>query len=552
MSKFKPQDRNYLEWRIEPPLDKLKNFDPVQAKALVGDEIDADELGYMLVNSSPYRTIQSIPGILVYSGRTYGRDKDKMIYKCIPNDRQLPMFIISYKEKGTTFNKIKMNKFVLFKFLDWDGKHPRGCITNTLGDVTDTSVFYSYQLFCKKIHNPIQKFTKTVSRAIRKPNKKYDDLFENREDMYVITIDPEGTADFDDALGITELSNGSTVVSVYIANVVYWMDALDLWEHFTERITTIYLPNGKHPMLPNILGDGLCSLNVRNKRYALAMDITINKDSQLESVEFNLCSINVKVNYEYEEPVLLLDDVYQRLLSLSKSLNKGAKYIDKIEDSHDVVAFYMLVMNHKSAQELNKKNKGIFRSVVCKDKNTIEAPDEIRQFVSYWKNVSGTYTNSTHQQGHALVGGGLDCYLQITSPIRRMVDLINMVELQSIISNYRPSAKTQEFINKWMGKIPFINEKMKAVQKVQNDCALLDRCIKMRKELDEVIVEGFVIDKERDKEKNKYTIHVPKLKLTNWIYVDNKLELYKKYKFSLHSFIDEATLKSKVRLQFHE
>ena len=528
MSKFIPQDRNYLEWRIEPPLDKLKNFDPVQAKALVGDEIDADELGYMLVNSSPYRTIQSIPGILVYSGRTYGRDKDKMIYKCIPNDRQLPMFIISYKEKGTTFNKIKMNKFVLFKFLDWDGKHPRGCITNTLGDVTDTSVFYSYQLFCKKIHNPIQKFTKTVSRAIRKPNKKYDDLFENREDMYVITIDPEGTADFDDALGITELSNGSTVVSVYIANVVYWMDALDLWEHFTERITTIYLPNGKHPMLPNILGDGLCSLNVRNKRYALAMDITINKDSQLESVEFNLCSINVKVNYEYEEPVLLLDDVYQRLLSLSKSLNKGAKYIDKIEDSHDVVAFYMLVMNHKSAQVLNRENKGIFRS------------------------VSGTYTNSTHQQGHALVGGGLDCYLQITSPIRRMVDLINMVELQSIISNYRPSAKTQEFINKWMGKIPFINEKMKAVQKVQNDCALLDRCIKMRKELDEVIVEGFVIDKERDKEKNKYTIHVPKLKLTNWIYVDNRLEMYKKYKFSLHSFIDEATLKSKVRLQFHE
>ena len=84
MSKFRPQDRNYLEWRIEPPLDKLKNFDPVQAKALVGDEIDADELGYMLINNSPYRRMQSIPGILVYSGRTYGRDKDKMIYKCIP------------------------------------------------------------------------------------------------------------------------------------------------------------------------------------------------------------------------------------------------------------------------------------------------------------------------------------------------------------------------------------------------------------------------------------------------------------------------------------
>ena len=518
MSKFTPQDRNYLEWRIEPPLDKLKNFDPVQAKALVGDVIDADELGYMLVKNSPYRTQQSIPGILVYSGRTYGRDKDKMIYKCVPNDRQLPMFVISNKEKGTTFNKIKMNKFVLFKFLDWDGKHPRGCITNTLGDVTDTSVFYSYQLFCKKIHSPIQKFTKVVSRTIGKPNKKNNDLFENREDMYIMTIDPIGTADFDYALGVTEMADGSSVVSVYIANVVYWMDAFNLWEHFTNRISTIYLPDRKLPMIPTILSDELCSLNVRNKRYTLAMDITINKD--------------------------------QRLLSLSKSLNKESNYIDKIEDSHDVVAFYMLMMNHKSAQVLNKEKRGIFRSVVCKEKTNIQAPDEIRKFVSYWKNVSGNYANYENQQGHALVGHWLDCYLQITSPIRRLVDLINMVELQSIISDYRPSLPTQEFVNKWMLQLPFINEKMKAIQKVQNDCALLDKCLKTRNLLSEVIVEGFVIDKEIDRERNKYTIHVPKLKLINWVYVDKTLEIYKKYKFSLHLFTDEATLKSKVRLQF--
>ena len=101
-----------------------------------------------------------------------------------------------------------------------------------------------------------------------------------------------------------------------------------------------------------------------------------------------------------------------------------------------------------------------------------------------------------------------------------------------------------------MHKLPFINEKMKAVQKVQNDCALLDKCLKTRNLLSEVIVEGFVIDKEIDREKNRYTIHVPELKLINWIYVDNELEMYKEYKFSLHSFIDEATLKNKVRLQY--
>ena len=38
-------------------------------------------------------------------------------------------------------------------------------ITNTLGEVSDLSVFYNYQLFCKEIHVPIQKFVKAANMA---------------------------------------------------------------------------------------------------------------------------------------------------------------------------------------------------------------------------------------------------------------------------------------------------------------------------------------------------------------------------------------------------
>ena len=59
----------------------------------------------------------------------------------------------------------------------------------------------------------------------------------------------------------------------YISNVVFWMEILDLWESFDDRIATIYLPDRKRPMLPTILSDALCSLQENRIRFAFTLDI---------------------------------------------------------------------------------------------------------------------------------------------------------------------------------------------------------------------------------------------------------------------------------------
>ena len=46
-----------------------------------------------------------------------------------------------------------------------------------------------------------------------------------------MTIDPQGTRDFDDALSIIEHPNETYTVSVYIANVTACLDAYGLWGH---------------------------------------------------------------------------------------------------------------------------------------------------------------------------------------------------------------------------------------------------------------------------------------------------------------------------------
>ena len=111
MSLFIPDDRNYLKWTLDPNIE-LVDFDPIQKKMLVNDEITVDCVNY----KSKYRTMESIPGILVFSGNTYGRKNKRILYKCIPNDNKLPVFLVPYTEKNADFNKTKLNKYVLFMF----------------------------------------------------------------------------------------------------------------------------------------------------------------------------------------------------------------------------------------------------------------------------------------------------------------------------------------------------------------------------------------------------------------------------------------------------
>ena len=64
-------------------------------------------------------------------------------------------------------------------------------------------------------------------------------------------------------------------ISIYISNVTLLLDNLGIWKSFSDRVSTIYLPDRKRPMLPTILSDGLCSLVQDKSRLAFVMDLYI-------------------------------------------------------------------------------------------------------------------------------------------------------------------------------------------------------------------------------------------------------------------------------------
>jgi hypothetical protein len=144
------KDRTYKEWtfshvenNVNIDIDEypvLRNVDPVSQKVFSRDvfEIVDAECGYNVKKVfSTVETCQYMAGILVLEhNKTYGRteNKKRLLYKCIPDDTYLPIFLVPYEVK-LGFSKVQKNKYVVFRFDHWTDKHPRGLITETIGDV---------------------------------------------------------------------------------------------------------------------------------------------------------------------------------------------------------------------------------------------------------------------------------------------------------------------------------------------------------------------------------------------------------------------------------
>jgi len=94
----------------------------------------------------------------------------------------------------------------------------------------------------------------------------------------IITIDPADARDFDDAISLRVLKRGEVELGVHIADVAHFIrpdGALD--QEAKKRSTSVYLPRTVIPMLPEVLSNGLCSLQPRESRLTKSVFITYDR-----------------------------------------------------------------------------------------------------------------------------------------------------------------------------------------------------------------------------------------------------------------------------------
>jgi exoribonuclease R len=530
---------------------------PSTAKLFSNDLIEINDNTIILVHSAT-RSGGSFSGILILDqNKTYGRYKKKLLYKCIPDDKRLPLFLIPYEVK-TGFSKKLINKYITFQFNTWDGKHPYGLLTNVIGNVDELNKFYEYQLFCKSLNDSIQIFTRDTRKSLKDKTEtqfiKYiKDTYpkvEDRRDNYIISIDPPQSRDFDDALGIIDMGNGEYILSIYIANVPLWLEILNLWNSFSKRVSTIYLPDRKRPMLPTILSDNLCSLQEKKDRVAFSIDVHI-KNNNIADISFANSIINIHKNYRYEDDELQDDYSYKMIFSIVNHILENHKYLDSVKNSHDLVTYTMILMNHICAKKLIEHKDGIYRTLEANEnvEIPIHLPKNIKKHIQIWHCSGGQYTTFSNKTRHDFVSTGLNDYIHITSPIRRLVDLLNILKIQEYLGLIDYGKNAQEFYQRWIDDIDYINVTMRAIRRVQSDCALLNLCF-TNEEIVEKDFTGYIFDKlERNDGLFQYMVFIPELKINNRFIYQYDLTNYEPHLFKIYIFTDEISLKRKIRLQ---
>jgi hypothetical protein len=172
----------------------------------------------------------------------------------------------------------------------------------------------------------------------------------------------------------------------------------------------------------------------------------------------------------------------------------------------------------------------------------------------------GAYCGIEDLKPHEIIGGGVESYLHITSPIRRIVDCINMLEIMS--EDYVFSKEADLFKEKWMANLTLINANTKAIRHLQNDMALLHLYEKNTNK--DQIYSGVVlgvgvppgVPPPHDGMGSgfepllyKYRVYIYYIKLLTNVYSTKKVENYTTMNFTIHLFLDEVNMTKKIRLQ---
>lgn len=127
-------------------------------------------------------------------------------------------------------------------------------------------------------------------------------------DTPLVTIDGVTARDFDDAV-FAEKRRGGWRLVVAIADVAHYVKpGSDLDINAAERGNSVYLPDRVIPMLPEVLSNGLCSLNPRVARLAMVCDMKVSRTGKVTGFEFYEAVIRSWQRLTYERVQEFLDE----------------------------------------------------------------------------------------------------------------------------------------------------------------------------------------------------------------------------------------------------
>ncbi|MEI6706237.1 MAG: ribonuclease R [Methylococcales bacterium] len=264
-------------------------------------------------------------------GRLYKEDGFTYV---IPDNKNIAQTVLI--QKGG-IGKAKQGQIVVAQITEQPTKlhQPIGRIVEVLGDhlapgMEIDMAIRSYELpntWSNELLDEIKPLTPEVPEAAK----------ENRvdiRDLPLVTIDGEDARDFDDAVYCKKTPKGWKLL-VAIADVSHYVKVgTELDKEAHKRSTSVYFPEQVIPMLPEILSNGLCSLNPNVDRLCMVCELLIDGEGNVLRSKFFEAVMRSHARLTYTE-------VAQMLVEGNKTLAK--KYAPLMPHLKEMYALYQVM-----------------------------------------------------------------------------------------------------------------------------------------------------------------------------------------------------------------
>ncbi|HUU32168.1 MAG TPA: ribonuclease R [Phycisphaerae bacterium] len=247
-------------------------------------------------------------------------------------------------------------------------------------------------------------FAEDVLDVARRAADRLDDAaLGDRRDLtgdIILTIDPVDARDFDDAVSLKEDPDGTFTLGVHIADVAHFVrpgEPLD--EEARLRGTSVYLPTAVVPMLPEVLSNGVCSLQEGRTRLTKSAFIRFDRDGEPRDVELANTFIRSRKRLTYEQASGALegkaDGLESWVVDLLKAMERLARVLldrrrrlgyleldlpevnlefnddgcvvaahpEDTSFSHRIIEMFMVEANEAVARELDKYDQPYLRRI---------------------------------------------------------------------------------------------------------------------------------------------------------------------------------------------
>ncbi len=277
------------------------------------------------------------------------------------------------------------------------------------------------------------------------------------------TIDGESTRDYDDAIHL-QREGDHYRVGIHIADVAHYVKPGDiLFNECMKRGTSIYFPERTIPMLPACLSEDICSLIRDQEKPAMSFLVQLAGDGTVLDYKIMPSVIRVKrqLTYQQANELVETDQDIADLARLGEKLrqkridndavvlpfpdliiNPAGEGVDiRLEEANTpsrlLVAELMILANSLAARHLsNRETPGLFRSQPPPRQRLVHGLQTDIAILCQQRKRLSPMSLLSKPKPHS--GIGVSEYTTVTSPIRRLLDLIMQHQIHASISNKGP------------------------------------------------------------------------------------------------------------------